>query len=237
MYNYNNYLNNHNNLQFIPLNKQGTAYITIEFISNNLSNKAYDNFKQMYLLRPEKRHNIIIYEKEAQVNRYSQSYLHTPTDLSHTNKSSYMYSGYDTSNNNNELPELFKPYYDYIREKSDRYNQVVANWYSDGMDYISQHADCERGMIENGKVAILTLYRTNKLEQEDYRHMTIRPKEKFVEEALHNELKIRLTHGMILTMHGTMQKEFKHGIEQNMNTIEKRISLSFRQMINTDNNE
>lgn len=30
--------------------------------------------------------------------------MHTPTDLSHVEKSSYMYSGYDTTQNNEELP-------------------------------------------------------------------------------------------------------------------------------------
>lgn len=45
-----------------------------------------------------------MYEKEVEVNRYSKSYLNTWTDLTPTKTRSYMYSGFDTSTNNDPLP-------------------------------------------------------------------------------------------------------------------------------------
>lgn len=72
------------------------------------------------------------------------------------------------------------------------------------------------------------------LQTNDYRYMTFLPKNKYVDEALNDKLNIKLEHGMIITMHGTTQKEFTHGIEQNMNSIEHRISISFRQMLPID---
>ena len=59
-----------------------------------------NTFASMYALHPEKRHKIIMYEKEVYVSRYSQSYLYTPTNLDHKKTRSYMYSVYDTSLNN-----------------------------------------------------------------------------------------------------------------------------------------
>ena len=42
-----------------------------------------------------------------------------------------MYSGFDTTKNNDELPEVFRPFYEYMRTKDANYNQAVINWYKD----------------------------------------------------------------------------------------------------------
>ena len=226
-------------IQYISLNKQGTSYITIDYLTDSLINSGHNNFTELYLLRPWKRHAIIMQKKELEVQRYSKSYLCTPTDLSHISQSSYMYSGYDTSSNTERLPTQFDKYYEHMKEKNNKYNQVVVNWYGDGLDHIAQHADCEIEMIPDATIAMISINQNNEKEN-DYRHMTIAPKtkknkkkNKIIDdniESNHAEYYIKLHHGMILTMYGKTQKEFTHGIEQNMNTINKRISLSFRQM-------
>ena len=42
-----------------------------------------------------------------------------------------------------------------------------------------------------------------------------------------------LKHGLIITMCGNTQKEFKHGIEKTDHSVVPRISLSFRQVDET----
>ena len=189
----------------------------------------------MWDLHPEQKHKIIMYEKEVEVNRYSKSYLNTWTDLTHTKSSSYMYSGYDTLSNNDELPEIFKPYYEFMKNIDNKYNQVIVNWYENENDYIAPHADCQRGMIENSKIAILTLNECviENNNSENTRYLEITPK--YIKYQSDNKpladiFKIKLEHGSIITMCGMTQDNFLHQIKKENKKIGKRISLSFRQM-------
>ena len=214
----------------IQLNESGSSYILIDFISDNLQLINTELFGSMWDLHPEQKHKIIMYEKEVEVNRYSKSYLNTWTDLTHTKSSSYMYSGYDTLSNNDKLPEIFKPYYEFMKNIDNKYNQIIVNWYENENDYIAPHADCQKGMIENSKIAILTL---NECFIENIRYLEITPKYKkyqYDNEPLANMFKIKLDHGSIITMCGTIQDNFLHEIKKENKKIGKRISLSFRQM-------
>lgn len=85
-----------------------------------------------------------------------------------------MYSGFNTEHNNDELPEEFVPFYEAIRRKDEKYNQVVANWYQDHNDYIAAHSDCQKGMIENASVCLVSLYGTE--DPELYRYLEVIPK-------------------------------------------------------------
>jgi alkylated DNA repair dioxygenase AlkB len=210
----------------IQLNKSGTAYIIIDHIPHDLNNLALDTFNMMYKLHPDDRHKIIMFENEINVSRYSQSYLHTPNDLSHTVNQSYMYSGFDTSTNNMDLPELFRPYYDYMKTLDPKYNQVIANWYEDNYDYIAFHSDCQKNMIDDAKISIISLYPSTG----DYRSLKLKPKSNNID-SLREEFTINLHHGTIITMCGTTQDEFRHGIMKENKECSNRISLSFRQMI------
>ena len=174
-----------------------------------------------------------MYEKEVEVNRYSKSYLNTWTDLTHTKTGSYMYSGYDTLSNNDELPEIFKPYYEFMKNIDNNYNQVIVNWYENENDYIAPHADCQRGMIKNSKIAILTLneFFIENNDSENIRYLEIIPKKyQSDDKPLADIFKIKLDHESIITMCGTIQDNFLHGIKKENKKIGKRISLSFRQM-------
>ena len=69
-----------------------------------------------------------------------------------------MYSGHDTSENCDNLPEVFNSFYQYMLSKDNKYNQVIANWYEKDYDSIAKHSDCTKGWIENGNVAIISIY-------------------------------------------------------------------------------
>ena len=221
----------------IQLNESGSSYILIDFISDNLQLINTELFGSMWDLHPEQKHKIIMYEKEVEVNRYSKSYLNTWTDLTHTKSSSYMYSGFDTLSNNDELPEIFKPYYEFMKNIDNKYNQVIVNWYENENDYIAPHADCQRGMVENSKIAILTLNECfiENNNSENLRYLEITPK--YIKYQSDNKpladiFEIKLEHGSIITMCGTIQDNFLHGIKKENKKIGKRISVSFRQMNN-----
>jgi alkylated DNA repair dioxygenase AlkB len=214
----------------IQLNKSGTAYITIEYFQNNIEIVTPITFNEMWKLHPEQKHKIIMFNKEIQVHRYSKSYFKTPTYLSHINKKSYMYSGFETSDNNTELPVLFRPYYNYIKTIDSRFNQIIANWYKNENDYIALHADSEIQMIPNGKISIISIYPND--DPTNYRYLKIVPNNNskkdnsFVNKIVY----IRLEPNMIITMCGTTQTEFLHGMMKEDHKCSQRISLSFRQM-------
>lgn len=209
--------------QMIQLNTSGTAFLSIDHLPNNLFIKATDTFNEIYTLHPPQKHKIIMYETEVPVHRYSKSYLNTPTDLSHTRTRSYMYSGFTTDENTDSLPEVLIPFYDYIKTLDPKYNQVICNWYENHNDYIAPHADCQRGMIPDAKVALLSLY-----DGDEYRILELTPKAGT--RALADKFVITLSHGSIVTMCGTTQDEFVHGILEHQTECGRRISVSFRQM-------
>lgn len=210
----------------IKLNSSGSAYITIEYLPDELANYGLSTFGDLWALHPKSKHKIIMYEQEVEVNRYSQSYLNTPTNLAHAVSSSYMYSGFDTSNNNIELPEQFNKFYSHMINSDPKYNQVIANWYEGSNDYIAYHADCVKGMIPDAKIAILSLYPDTNPSKT--RYLQIKPKNKV--SALVDILTIRLDHGQIITMCNKTQDYFVHGILKDDKEVNPRISLSFRQM-------
>jgi len=199
-----------------------TAYLLISYIPEYLKNYANKTFMNMWNLHPSEKHKIIMFENEVKVHRYSQSYLNTYNKLEHIKDSSYMYSGYDTSKNNLEIPNEFLVFYEYMVAQDNKYNQMIANWYEDKNDYIAYHSDCQRGMINDSKITILSLYPSN--EKDNFRFLSLKSKQS------DNEYNIRLDHGLIISMCGTTQNDYRHGITKSTKDVSQRISLSFRQM-------
>lgn len=190
----------------------------------------------MLYLHPLEKYTIINKEKEIKVNRYSQSYLQTPKiDKEYIKNHSYMYSGFNDENNNDDLPNELKSYYDYIKKIDEKYNQVVVNWYENGEDDISFHSDCNYNMIDNAKILIISLYNYNEITNENLRTFIIKPKKNI--KSLKDVFEIKLEHGMIITMCGNIQNEFRHGIKKDFNVKLPRISISFRQMKNIKENK
>ena len=221
----------------IRLNESGSSYIKIDFLPDELKKVGSDTFIAMWNLHPTNKHKIIINNAEVPVYRYSQSYLNTPTNLSHTVYSSYMYSGFDIANNNLDLPKEFNPFYEHMKKLDDKYNQVIANWYENEQDYIAPHSDCTKSMIKDADISIISFYHDT--DPNNFRYLNIKPKKDKDKDkdSLFAKFKIRLDHGSIITMCGKTQEDFVHGIAKNDDEhIKKlmpkgqRLSLSFRQM-------
>jgi alkylated DNA repair dioxygenase AlkB len=230
-----------NNLgeEIIYLNNSKTSYLKISHLPRYLKKHANDNFDKMFSLHPEKKHKIIMYSKEIEVNRWQKSYLNSPCYDPNVYKGrSYMYSGFNTIENNNPLPESFQTYFDYVnscvvKSFDEHYNQVGVNWYQDEKDYISYHSDCELGMVPNASILVLSLY-ANDDHGENYRVFSILPKND-TSDVIHEKVNIVARHGTMIMMCGNTQKEFRHGIEKTKGlSIVPRISMSFRRYKNNN---
>ena len=225
-------INDTNDEKIIYLNTSKTSYLKIKYLPDNLKNYATENFNEMFDLHPETKHKIIMFLKEVEVHRWQQSYLNTPQyKIDTLKKQSYMYSGFDTSNNHIELPYHFQLYYDYMKTMDNKFNQVIANWYQDNNDYISHHSDCEIGMIPNAEIAIISLYEKTIDDSTNYRIFSLIPNNKKINylDYEYDRINVVARHGTIITMCGNTQKEFKHGIEKTNRNVSRRISISFRQ--------
>jgi alkylated DNA repair dioxygenase AlkB len=218
----------------ISLMKDDSSWIEVQFIPNELIDYATEKFDELFQLHPAQKGNVVMYGKELKSSRWHQSYMETPK-RDPAMKHSYMFCGLEDSPAINQpLPVPFQPFNDYMLQKDSKYNQMVANWYKDGLDYIAQHSDCEMGMIDNAVISLINLNQSNLTE--NCRIFRIRPK--FADQnagALYSEYQVILRHGLLITMGGHFQKQFKHGVPKvlpmrNQSLIPvPRMSLSFRQ--------
>ena len=128
------------------------------------------------------------------------------------------------------MPELFKPYYEFIKKKDNKYNQSIANWYKNEFDYIAAHSDCQKGIINDSKISIISLYQNSELNNFRFLQIKQKQKQKLNVNSIADVFNIRLEHDCIITICGTMQNEFTHEIEKSNFSVSSRISLSFRQM-------
>jgi hypothetical protein len=218
------------NKETIFLTKNKSAWITVEHLPDNLKQYASENFSNMFNLHPEKRGNVLVFNKnkanpewqEIECFRWTKSYLHTPK-FDNTVMKSYMFAGSDNVDITGPLPDLFEPFYKYMKTLDNKYNQVIANWYENNNDHMPYHSDCESGMVNDHKIALINLN-----ENDTCRHFKLVTKN--TKESIYDEFDIVLRHGTIITMGGDTQTKFSHGVPVlDNNNISQRMSLSFRQ--------
>ncbi len=103
-----------------------------------------------------------------------------------------------------------------IEECADhKFNCVLLNWYRDGQDSLSWHADDEKELGENPVIASANFGAT--------RDFLIRSKEDNSQ-----KLSIPLKHGTLLLMKGTMQHHWQHSVPKRAKVNENRFNLTFR---------
>ncbi len=213
----------------IYLSENKSSWITIEFLSEELQNYSTHNYQTLFNLHPLQRGKVLMYNKEVESPRWHRSYLHQP-EIEPNKKGSYMYSGLEKFEDL-RLPAPFQKFLTFLNEKEleFKYNQVIANWYRNGKDYIAPHSDCQKEMLANTGIAIVTL-----CEDEKYpRELRIIPKNLKNEknDTLYSQVKIKLKHGCIVTMHGDTQTKFRHSIPKDFDNPTSRISLTFRKFL------
>ncbi len=213
----------------IYLNESQSSWITIEWLSEELIEYSTTNYQTLFNLHPLQRGKVFMFDEEVDSSRWHRSYLHQPK-LDIERKHSYMYSGIEPYEDLT-LPIQFQKFLAFLNEKEskNKYNQVIVNWYANGLDYIAPHSDCQLGMITNAEITIITLCENEKFPRE----LVISPKnlENETNANLYNHLKIKLKHGCIITMHGETQKYFRHKIPKVLNNYTSRIGLTFRKFL------
>lgn len=100
------------------------------------------------------------------------------------------------------------------------FNSVLANWYRDGQDSMSMHADDEPELGPAPTIASVTLG--------EARPFVFKHKET---KARHVQV---LEHGSLLVMSGSTQHHYFHGITKTTKPIGDRINLTYRQLILPD---
>ncbi len=205
-----------------------SSWVSINKLPNDILQYTIDNFDKMFEHKPASRAKVVMYGTEVNCNRWQQSYLNTPTNI--LEKTSYMFSGKEL-NVCPVLPTEFQTIFDYVNKglpKEKQYNQVTVNWYAADSDYIAYHSDYDIG--RNSDILVVNLVKN----EDVLRTFCIKPKKSTT--GMAKKVKIPLYNGAMITMHGNMQQEYKHGVPKT-NSLSKggpsniagpRISLSFR---------
>jgi alkylated DNA repair dioxygenase AlkB len=214
----------------IFLTKSQSAWITIEWLSDEMLLYSKKYYQQIFDLHPQERGKVVLWNKEITSSRWHRSYLNTPCRKPvHENKS-YMYSGL-TEYKDYSLPFTFLAFLDFINEKEiiDKYNQVIANWYANGYDYIAAHSDCQMDMKANASIAILSLSE-NELQAREL-IFSFKKLNGIENDSFYKNVKIALHHGSIIRMHGDTQLKFRHRIPADPLIKSSRVSLTFRKTL------
>lgn len=128
----------------------------------------------------------------------------------------YRYSGLSLNGDNwhPALNELRNQMYDLCGH---HFNACLLNLYRDGKDSMGWHADDEPELGLNPVIASISLGQT--------RRFLLRRKD---DHAQKHELK--LTHGSLLIMAGSLQHHWQHSIPRSAPVQDARINLTFRQI-------
>lgn len=199
----------------VLLTHDNSAWITTENLPNTLSQYTSVNFNKMFDTHDESRGRVLVFNKdrlnprwnEIECSRWCKSYLNTPK-FDNSVMKNYMFSGLNIENINDELPTIFEPLYNHMKKLDGRYNQVVVNYYGDNNDYIPQHSDCEAGMVDNHKIAVMNL-----CENSDgvKRIFKLKAKSNIDPNILAEECDIQLEHCNNFTMCGDTIKIYSWG--------------------------
>ncbi len=98
-----------------------------------------------------------------------------------------------------------------------KFNSVLLNFYRDGKDSMSWHADDEKELGVNPMIASVNFGATRTFQ---LRH--IQTKEK---------ISFELTNGSLLIMQGEMQHFWQHQVPKTSKMVGERINLTFRQIL------
>jgi alkylated DNA repair dioxygenase AlkB len=132
---------------------------------------------------------------------------------------SYSYSGIKSEPNEWNAGLLF------LKEAIERcagveFNSVLLNWYRDGEDSLSWHADDEKELGKNPIIASANFGAT--------RDFLVRRKDDASQKLI-----LPLKHGTLLLMRGELQHFWEHSIPKRKNVRDSRFNLTFRRILSS----
>jgi alkylated DNA repair dioxygenase AlkB len=204
----------------LPLSS--TSSVTLSKLPEDLVRYCKENFDALYAHRPSGPCTVLVGADKRVVlcHRAYKSYGKTPA-LDKEVTQSYMFAGKDDTDVNGDLPPAFQCLLAYMQTMAP-YNQVVVNYYENGDEYIPMHSDCQHGMVPGAPIAVLNI-------EEEHggagRRFTI--KSRAVQGVEVDNVVIPLTAGLVVTMNGDCQKQFRHGVGK-AEGAKRRMSVTFR---------
>lgn len=114
------------------------------------------------------------------------------------------------------------------------FNHVLINRYRNGLDSMGMHSDSEPELGKDPVVATLSLGATRSFQlaaRVPTPPAPPAPPAPPTPPARAQSLRLELTSGSLLTMGGTCQRDYRHGIAKTKKPIGERISLTFRQVL------
>jgi alkylated DNA repair dioxygenase AlkB len=188
---------------FSPSIPDGEVNYFPSFLSTN---EADILFAKLLATTPWQSDSITVYGKT-----YDQPRL---TSLHAIDETPYSYS------NITMQPNPMTPVLSAILKKIETYskhsfNAVLLNLYRDGKDSNGWHADNEKELGKNPVIASISLG------QERFFHL----KHRTIKEE---RFKLKLAHGSLLLMSGSLQHHWLHQIPKTTRPLEPRINLTFR---------
>ncbi len=189
--------------EFSPSIPDGEVNYCSSFLSTN---EADILFAKLLATTPWQSDSITVYGKT-----YNQPRL---TSLHAIDETPYSYS------NITMQPNPMTPVLRAILKKIETYskhsfNAVLLNLYRDGKDSNGWHADNEKELGKNPVIASISLG------QERFFHL----KHRTIKEE---RFKLKLAHGSLLLMSGSLQHHWLHQIPKTTRPLEPRINLTFR---------
>ncbi|KAJ3023824.1 UNVERIFIED_CONTAM: hypothetical protein HDU68_008437 [Siphonaria sp. JEL0065] len=232
----------------INLDSAHDCWIEISHLPDPLSaiSKQLPTFNTLFDLHPTtEKNSVVMRGMEVPAHRWYCSYGATPSYNDSYSKN-HMYSCLNCpeSTTSPEIPFEFQPYMDAInngRPDELKYNQLVVNWYENGMDYTPNHVDLGKGLVDDDIVTLTLLCETES--KDPLRVFRMKPilwkqqqaaeeKEGSVDGSLSRvQVDILTSHGSVIKMGGQVQNYYRHGIPKMMECDARRISLSFRRFL------
>lgn len=109
-----------------------------------------------------------------------------------------------------------------FKETGYEFNSLLLNYYRNGGDSIGKHSDGEPPLGINPVVASLSLGAPRKFK---FVHQTKKDGSQYLRHD------VKLTHGALLIMAGTLQHTWHHELPKEPDVTEERISLTFRKIL------
>lgn len=181
----------------------------IDFYPNFLTNEeAIALYHRLQNKVPFQQNEISLFGKQVAIPRLEAFYAELGK--------SYGYSGQTLQSN--EFPDFLLALKTKIEQLlGTQYNALLINLYRDGNDSNGWHADNEKSLGDNPSIASLSLGVARRFE---LRH-----------NRTNQKLKLELTTGSLLHMHGSLQHHWKHQLPKVRNITEPRINLTFRKIV------
>lgn len=175
-------------------------------ILKTLPNEIQVDFEKLWGLHPDDKKSLIIHGSIVKTPRYSSNYGR-----------SYNYSG--IKDKALSIPDELVPFLSFANAGNGwKYNQILMNWYENGLHYIGPHSDSIRQLRYGSSIMSISLGESR----------VFRIRNKATNEITDIPLKDRT----VVVMGGKFQQEFTHEIpkitgKKGLN-VGRRISLTFR---------